>query len=60
MSCNFTVLAGEDECISFYSAILIQGNHNGFNLGQIRIYIYILHTLLKSSLMDFEHNLASM
>ena len=41
VSCNFGVLAGEDECTSFSSAILIQGNHNGLDLGQIRIYIYI-------------------
>ena len=43
-SCNFALLAGEDECISFYFAISIQGNHNRFNLGQIRIYIHTSHT----------------
>ena len=26
-SCNFGVLAGEDECMSFYSAILISGSY---------------------------------
>ena len=44
VGCNFAVLTGEDECISFYSAILIQGNHNRFNLGHIRIYIHTSHT----------------
>ena len=43
VGCNFAVLTGEDECISFYSAILIQGNHNGFNLGQIRRYTLIIN-----------------